>query len=144
MLGNMPRVVLSEAARHWHPIGCVNLCTKHSCAKEAVHMRIPKQRAGMTAHQSLLLEMLKDIDTVCRKHRISYQLFAGTALGAVRHHGFIPWDDDADIIMPRREYTRFFRKQPAILTRRCILFNRNTVRIGRCHTPSCGGTTRPA
>ena len=73
-------------------------------------MRIPKQRAGMTAHQSLLLEMLKDIDTVCRKHRISYQLFAGTALGAVRHHGFIPWDDDADIIMPRREYTRFFQE----------------------------------
>lgn len=64
----------------------------------------------MTAHQSLLLEMLKDIDTVCRKHRISYQLFAGTALGAVRHHGFIPWDDDADIIMPRREYTRFFQE----------------------------------
>ena len=73
-------------------------------------MRIPKQRAGMTAHQSLLLEMLKDIDTVCRKHRISYQLFAGTALGAVRHHGLIPWDDDADIIMPRREYTRFFQE----------------------------------
>lgn len=59
----------------------------------------------MTAHQSLLLEMLKDIDTVCRKHRISYQLFAGTALGAVRHHGFIPWDDDADII-----YTHAFDK----------------------------------
>ena len=71
-------------------------------------MRIPKQRAGMTAHQSLLLKMLKDIDMVCRKHRISYQLFAGTALGAVRHHGFIPWDDDVDIVMPRREYERFF------------------------------------
>lgn len=43
----------------------------------------------MTAHQALLLEMLKDFDAVCRKHHISYQLFAGTALGAVRHHGFI-------------------------------------------------------
>lgn len=50
-------------------------------------MRIPKQRAGMTAHQSLLLEMLKDIDTVCRKHRISYQLFAGTGIGC----GQAPW-----------------------------------------------------
>ena len=64
----------------------------------------------MTAHQALLLEMLKDIDTVCKKHRIAYQLFAGTALGAVRHHGFIPWDDDVDIIMPRREYERFFNE----------------------------------
>lgn len=60
----------------------------------------------MTAHQALLLEMLKDFDAVCRKHRISYQLFAGTALGAVRHHGFIPWDDDVDVILMRSEYDR--------------------------------------
>lgn len=60
----------------------------------------------MTAHQALLLEMLKDFDAVCRKHHISYQLFAGTALGAVRHHGFIPWDDDVDVILMRSEYDR--------------------------------------
>ena len=57
----------------------------------------------MTAHQTLLLEMLKDFDAVCRKHGIRYQLFAGTALGAVRHHGFIPWDDDLDVILMRSE-----------------------------------------
>ena len=57
----------------------------------------------MTAHQALLLEMLKDFDAVCRKHGIRYQLFAGTALGAVRHHGFIPWDDDIQIIVPRNK-----------------------------------------
>lgn len=62
----------------------------------------------MTAHQALLLEMLKDFDAVCRKHGIRYQLFAGTALGAVRHHGFIPWDDDLDVILMRSEYDRFF------------------------------------
>ena len=60
----------------------------------------------MTAHQALLLEMLKDFDAVCRRHHISYQLFAGTALGAVRHHGFIPWDDDVDVILVRSEYDR--------------------------------------
>ena len=70
-------------------------------------MRVLEQHTGMTAHQTLLLEMLKDIDIVCKRHRISYQLFAGTALGAVRHHGFIPWDDDVDIMMPRRDYDRF-------------------------------------
>lgn len=62
----------------------------------------------MTAHQALLLEMLKDFDAVCHKHGIRYQLFAGTALGAVRHHGFIPWDDDLDVILMRSEYDRFF------------------------------------
>lgn len=66
------------------------------------------QNDKLTAHQELLLEMLKDFDAVCRKHHISYQLFAGTALGAVRHHGFVPWDDDADVILTRSEYERFF------------------------------------
>ena len=61
-----------------------------------------------TKHQELLLEMLKDFDAVCRKHHIAYQLFAGTALGAARHHGFIPWDDDVDVILMRSEYERFF------------------------------------
>ena len=62
----------------------------------------------LSEHQKLLLSMLKDFDAVCRKHNIQYMLFAGTALGAVRHRGFIPWDDDADVIMLRSEYERFF------------------------------------
>lgn len=64
----------------------------------------------MTEHQRMLLAMLKDFDAVCEKHGIFYQLFAGTALGAVRHQGFIPWDDDVDVILPRTEYERFFRE----------------------------------
>ena len=67
----------------------------------------------MTAHQELLLSMLKDFDTVCQKHNIRYQLFAGTALGAVRHNGFIPWDDDVDVILMRSEYERFFKEAAA-------------------------------
>lgn len=58
-------------------------------------------------HQKLLLSMLKDLDAVCRKNGIRYQLFSGTALGAVRHHGFIPWDDDLDVVMLRADYERF-------------------------------------
>lgn len=54
--------------------------------------------------------MLKDFDAVCRRHGIRYQLFAGSALGAVRHNGFIPWDDDLDVILSRSEYERFFRE----------------------------------
>ena len=54
--------------------------------------------------QQHLLEILKTIDKVCREHNLRYCLAAGTMLGAVRHKGFIPWDDDVDIIMPRIDY----------------------------------------
>lgn len=61
----------------------------------------------MNDHQKVLLAMLKDLDRVCRDNHIKYMLFSGTALGAVRHHGFIPWDDDLDVVMMRDEYERF-------------------------------------
>jgi len=61
----------------------------------------------LTPQQSLQFEMLCILDDICRKHGISYQLYSGTALGAVRHQGFIPWDDDVDVIMLRRDYEKF-------------------------------------
>ena len=57
--------------------------------------------------QLLQLDMLVELDRVCRKNNIRYQIWAGTLLGAVRHRGYIPWDDDADVVMLREEYEKF-------------------------------------
>lgn len=57
--------------------------------------------------QKTELIILKEIDAYCRKWDIKYSIYAGTMLGAVRHGGFIPWDDDVDIAMTRNEYTKF-------------------------------------
>lgn len=57
--------------------------------------------------QQVELELLQEIDRVCRKHAIPYCIIAGTMLGAARHGGFIPWDDDADVAMLRGDYERF-------------------------------------
>lgn len=53
--------------------------------------------------------MAKDLDDFCRKHSIEYYLMGGTALGAMRHGGFIPWDDDFDIFMDRNNYLKFLQ-----------------------------------
>lgn len=60
-------------------------------------------------HQLKMLEMLKYVDGLCRKHDIPYYLSGGTLLGAVRHQGFIPWDDDLDIILMKKDFRRLLK-----------------------------------
>lgn len=56
-----------------------------------------------------ILEVFKVFVGICEKHHLRYYAFYGTALGAIRHQGFIPWDDDFDVAMPRDDYNRFLR-----------------------------------
>ena len=57
--------------------------------------------------QLIQLDLLVELDRVCRKYDINYVIEAGTMLGAVRHKGYIPWDDDADVVMLREDYEKF-------------------------------------
>ena len=65
--------------------------------------------------QETVLALGVQLDKICRKHDIKYSLGFGSLIGAVRHQGFIPWDDDLDFLMPRRDYERFVRVAPAEL-----------------------------
>ena len=61
----------------------------------------------LTKVHEVNLKLLKEIDRICRKYKIKYALDSGTLLGAVRHGGFIPWDDDVDVMFTRKNYEMF-------------------------------------
>ncbi|WP_149304069.1 LicD family protein [Pareuzebyella sediminis] len=73
--------------------------------------------------QQELLVLLKQMDAICDKHGINYSLFGGTMIGAIRHNGFIPWDDDADVVFERVEYEKFLKVLPENL----IVFRKSWV-----------------
>lgn len=81
------------------------------------------------------LEILKIIDDICNKNNLRYSLYAGTLLGAARHKGFIPWDDDLDVCMPREDYDKFIKIWPTVKPEGYILQNKdNTPRFSQSFT----------
>ncbi len=95
--GYEPQFDMSEA---------VQLCIKSRQSDEPFGYD-DSHEGKMTDIQDVLFGYLLEVDRICRKHNIKYFLGGGTLLGAVRHGGFIPWDDDADIMMLREDYDKF-------------------------------------
>ena len=61
----------------------------------------------MTEKQEHLLQLFRELDEICKKNNLRYVMAGGTAIGVVRNEGFIPWDDDVDIYMPRDNWWKF-------------------------------------
>ena len=80
----------------------------------------------LRAVQLKQLETMVEIDRICREQGLRYYLIGGTLLGAVRHKGFIPWDDDLDIAMPRKDYDRFMEIGQRFLRDKYFLQNYET------------------
>lgn len=73
------------------------------------------ETASLQEHQSAMKMILDEFDRVCKILHVPYILFAGTLLGAVRHQGFIPWDDDLDVLMMREDYEHFLEHADEVI-----------------------------
>lgn len=75
--------------------------------------------------QKIELEILKFVDRICKENNLQYYLDYGTLIGAIRHKGFIPWDDDIDISMPRRDYNKLIELLTSQDSKYRIITHRN-------------------
>jgi len=91
--------------------GAVSSKKKIRRAREALILSDPRERERELAEKihRVQLDLIKKLDQVCREHGLRYFAIHGTLLGAVRHGGFVPWDDDVDIAMPREDYDRLLQ-----------------------------------
>lgn len=90
-----------------------------------------REHSDLTRVHEANLKLLKEIDRICRKYRIQYMLDSGTLLGAVRHKGFIPWDDDADVVFTRPNYEKFLKVAERELPKGMTLLRPQNIRGGR-------------
>ena len=72
------------------------------------------------------LEIVKEVISICNQHNLLYYALGGTMLGAIRHKGFIPWDDDVDLGMPREDYETFLKIAPTSLNNKFKIVNYRT------------------
>lgn len=76
------------------------------------------------------LDMVKIFIDICDKYKLKYFAAGGTLIGAIRHNGFIPWDDDIDLMMPREDYEKFIKVAKEELKKRTLFFTALLYRKG--------------
>lgn len=79
-------------------------------------MSIRDNSYGIADLQEKMLDILKYFDGICMANQLTYWAGAGTCLGAIRHQGFIPWDDDLDVYMPRHDYEKLWAMRDSVFT----------------------------
>lgn len=93
---------------------------------EELRKRFNPDGSLLRRQQLRMLDILLEIDRICKKHQIPYWLSSGTLIGAIRHNGFIPWDDDVDIEMMREDYLKLMKVLPDELPDWLALQNSDT------------------
>ena len=93
---------------------------------EDLRKRFNPDGSPLRRQQMRMLDILVEVDKICNKHNIRYWLSSGTLIGALRHNGFIPWDDDLDIEMMRSDYLRLMQVLPSELPEWLALQNDET------------------
>lgn len=90
--------------------------------------------------QLLELDIFKEIVRICKDNNLTYYISGGTYLGAVRHKGFIPWDDDMDVAMPRRDYQKFIKIASENLSKDLYLIHYSVCDTNLQHAQICNRT----
>lgn len=121
--GCKPKVSLEDA---------IQLLVESNRVRDGIFVFGDSYQGKLSVIQNILLGYLLDIDRICRKYHIRYFLAGGTLLGAVRHHGFIPWDDDADVMMLREDYDKFLTVAQSELPPNVTLHTTDTDPLNYC------------
>ena len=93
---------------------------------EELKARFNPEGSLLRRQQLVMLDMVTELDRICKKYDIPYFLYGGTLLGAIRHNGFIPWDDDLDLGLMRKDYLRLMKVLPDELPSHIVLQNNDT------------------
>ena len=112
--GCIPEITISDG---------LDLCVKSYKKSNVPFVFTGTYQGKLKPIHNILMQFLLETDRICKKHNIKYFLAGGTLLGAIRHKGFIPWDDDADIMMLREDYEKFLLVAPKELPKNVTMQN---------------------
>ena len=110
----------------------VEIVVKSILGEEKVFIFNGMYQGKLDRIHKILLGLLLEMDRICKKHDIKYFLAGGTLLGAVRHNGFIPWDDDVDIMMLREDYDKFAEIAPKEMNKNMFYQIPKTETLNHC------------